>query len=273
MKIFISWSGPRSKQLAEALNEWIPEVIQTTECFYSSEAIRAGQRWSNEINEQLSATDFGVLCITPENMRAPWLNFEAGALSKKLGDGTRVVPVTLGFPPARVEEPLKQFNGVEAHRTGIKSLVQSIAEAAGSKINVDRIFDKFWPDLEGKISAIPKSDDDVALPNPPDTNELLEEIRDIVLGIARDQKATSVPGDASPQRTTALATLAVALAREAQLRDVSDMFPSIKFDRQGEPSRYDRQQWRELKLEELQHEADLDAAMEADDEDLDTEPK
>ncbi len=50
MKVFISWSGPRSQLLAEALKVWIHDVIQSVECFCSTDDIRAGQRWNNEVN-------------------------------------------------------------------------------------------------------------------------------------------------------------------------------------------------------------------------------
>lgn len=177
-------------QLAEALQEWIHDVIQSVECFYSSDDIRAGQRWNAEINTQLADTDFGILCVTAENLTAPWLNFEAGALSKKV-DESRVVPMTLGFPPSRLEDPLKQFNGVEASKEGAKKLIASIAEVAKTQINLDRTFDRWWPDLEERISAIPGADKDVEIPQPPDPSEQLAEILGIVRGLAREIKAGS----------------------------------------------------------------------------------
>lgn len=177
--------------MAEALKQWIPLVLQDTDCFYSSEDIRAGQRWGTEIQAWLAETDFGILCVTPENMPAPWLNFEAGALSKKLNDESRVVPVTLGFSPSRLDDPLKQFNGVEATSAGIHKLVKSLADAAKSKVDVDLTFNKWWPDLDAKISAIPASDDQVAPPEPPNAQELLAEIHGMVSGIARDLRRGS----------------------------------------------------------------------------------
>lgn len=61
VKVFISWSGPRSRLVADALREWVHDVIQSVECFCSTEDIRAGQRWNNEVNTWLGDTDFGIL--------------------------------------------------------------------------------------------------------------------------------------------------------------------------------------------------------------------
>jgi hypothetical protein len=51
----------------------------------SKEDIEAGQRWSVEIESHLDASAIGIICVTPENQSEPWLNFEAGAISKKVG--------------------------------------------------------------------------------------------------------------------------------------------------------------------------------------------
>jgi len=187
MKVFISWSGPRGMLLAEALNDWIHNVIQTVDCFYSSEDIRAGQRWNSEINTKLAETHFGVLCVTPENIASPWLNFEAGALAKTLADESRVVPVTLGFAPSALEDPLRQFNGVEATKSGMLKLVISIAEVAKTVIDVERTFELWWPELEQKIAAIPETGETAALPQPPGESELIAEVLGVVKGIAREQ--------------------------------------------------------------------------------------
>ena len=91
MKIFISWSGQRSKVVADALRSWIPDVIHAVKPWMSGVDIRAGMRWSREVDEQLRDTQFGILCLTKENQTAPWLLFEAGALAKSV-EGAAVCP-------------------------------------------------------------------------------------------------------------------------------------------------------------------------------------
>src|SRR5258708_34410512 len=83
MKVFLSWSGEQSKLAAKALHDWLPTVIQTVRPYMSAENINKGQRWSVDISKQLEETHFGVICMTPENLKAPWVLFEAAPLSKR----------------------------------------------------------------------------------------------------------------------------------------------------------------------------------------------
>jgi TIR domain len=85
MDVFICWSGAASHVLAEGLRLWLPRVIQAARPFLSSEDIRKGQRWNDELEGRLATTNFAILCMTPDNLQAPWIHFEAGAVSKNPG--------------------------------------------------------------------------------------------------------------------------------------------------------------------------------------------
>lgn len=95
MQIFISWSGPTSEKLATTLRDWLPLVIQAVRPYVSSEDIKKGSRWGSNLAERLSESRLGIICVTKENVSAPWLNFEAGALSRSLTD-TFVSPFLFG---------------------------------------------------------------------------------------------------------------------------------------------------------------------------------
>lgn len=60
------------------MNSATERLFDTVETFYSPE-IPAGEQWFNMIEEELSNTDFGIICITKGNQKAQWLNHEAGA--------------------------------------------------------------------------------------------------------------------------------------------------------------------------------------------------
>jgi hypothetical protein len=84
MKIFISWSGPRSEALATALREWFPLVLHYVDPWLSKADIQVGERWGVEVAKELESCNFGVICVTKDNVNAPWILFEAGALAKSM---------------------------------------------------------------------------------------------------------------------------------------------------------------------------------------------
>jgi hypothetical protein len=163
VKIFISWSKPRSRQLALALRDWLPEVIQQVDPWVSSEDIDKGQRWLAEVGAVLGQLAQGILCVTEENTGEPWLNFEAGALAKSLDDA-RVRPVLLGLKPSEVIGPLAQFQAtVVTDREDMLKLVLSLNRACSPPLEEARLhrsFDRTWDDLLrriGEISSVPSS--------------------------------------------------------------------------------------------------------------------
>lgn len=78
MRVFISWSKQISQDLALILYRWLPDVINRLEPWMSSEDISKGQRWGTEVGAGPDDTSQGIICVTRENMKEPWLSFEAG---------------------------------------------------------------------------------------------------------------------------------------------------------------------------------------------------
>jgi len=116
MKIFISWSGEHSREVAKALKEWLPYVIQETAPWMSEHDIDAGVRWSQRLAQVLEESAFGVVCLLADNQKAPWVLFEAGALSKSVKE-SRLIPYLIGMSAGDVEPPLSQFQSVQANPT------------------------------------------------------------------------------------------------------------------------------------------------------------
>lgn len=157
MKVFLSWSGILSHKIASALREWLPSVIQAIEPYLSSEDIDKGARWSVDIAAELNESNYGVLCITPENLEAPWIMFEAGALSKSL-DKSRVVPFLYNLKRSEIQGPLLQFQSVITEHDDIWRLLSSMNASLGDKAlseeQLKKTFEVWWPILEKMLSDI-----------------------------------------------------------------------------------------------------------------------
>jgi hypothetical protein len=187
MKIFISWSGSRSKAVANALKKWLPDVLQTLDVWMSAHDIDAGARWNTELDSILEATNFGILCLTPENQNAPWLLFEAGALAKTQKI-SRVIPYLVDLRTTDVQFPLAQFQGVLADKEGTYRLLQSISEAGGLGIageKLERAFVRWWPDLEKELLGISQEDGESVIRRT--DRDILEEILGLLRSRARQQ--------------------------------------------------------------------------------------
>jgi hypothetical protein len=156
--VFISWSLPRSRAVAAALRKWLPVVVQRSTPWMSETDIYTGQRWRKEIANNLATAKVGIICTTPENWERPWLNFEAGAISKQVGGTERVCCFCFDMVPVDLKDPLADFNGVEANSEGAWNLVRSINQSLdGQRIDEGDLktsFDALWPKLETALSAI-----------------------------------------------------------------------------------------------------------------------
>jgi TIR domain len=189
VKVFISWSGALSRDVAVALRDWLPSVIQVVEPYVSSEDIDPGARWSTDIAVQLEDTDFGILCVTRDNVETPWLNFEAGALSKSV-ETSRVVPFLVDLGPSDIPRgPLAQFQAVRPTRTGILRLIRGINDFCGalSPERVEGTVDVWWPHLEEILQEVQQGVQlvtEVAPQRP--TADMLAELLELTRGLQRE---------------------------------------------------------------------------------------
>lgn len=188
MKVFLSWSGARSHKVALVFREWLPSVIQEIIPYVSSEDIDKGSRWSTDIAKELSDSTFGILCVTRENVNAPWLTFEAGALSKTM-DKSFVSPFLFDIKRSEVDGPILQFQSTIFEKEDLKKLVTTLNKACEEYgLDLERLakaFDVWYPSLEAelnKLRNITQEDPDVEGGqelNTPKTQEILEEILEL----------------------------------------------------------------------------------------------
>ncbi len=159
MKIFISWSGHTSHKVATILRDWLPSVIQSVEPYVSSEDIDKGTRWATDIAGELDQSAFGVLCVTKDNVNAPWLNFEAGALGKSV-DKSKVCPVLYKIKRSEIQGPILQFQSTIFEKDDVYKLLKSINDSCDGQTipetRLEKAFEVWWPSLKKDLDAIPE---------------------------------------------------------------------------------------------------------------------
>lgn len=192
MKVFLSWSGDLSHKVATLLRDWLPSVIQSIEPYVSSEDVDKGARWSTDIAKELEASGYGIVCVTRDNLEAPWLNFEAGALSKSIDKG-RVSPFLFSVKRSEIKTgPLLQFQSTIADKEDVSKLLHSMnavtAQGALDESRLNSVFDVWWPQLEAKLHELEKSSTASApVPSRSERDSHKADILEEVLELVRQQ--------------------------------------------------------------------------------------
>jgi hypothetical protein len=192
MKVFLSWSGQRSKLVAELLNNWLRCVLQAVRPWISSRDIDRGALWFSQISEQLSETGIGIVCLSSENKNKPWILFEAGALAKGLSS-SRVCTFLIDLTPTDIEDPLAQFNHTFPTKEGMIALVQTLNASLQANALDDRVlsnvFETYWPQFEQQfrdalaesstVPAVERTDDSILKEILTNTRQLSTKVRDL----------------------------------------------------------------------------------------------
>lgn len=186
MLVFISWSGEKSRAIARALHNWLPKVIQAVKPWMSDKDIEAGAFWDDQIRSNAHSAEFLIVCVTSENVRAPWLNYEAGAIAERLKG--RACPYLIGVSKNQLgPAPLSRLQAKESTETETLELVKAVNSALGERRLEPRVledtFRMFWPELASGLETLPmQSQEDVRS----DSDKLNE-----ILAIVQAQRAAT----------------------------------------------------------------------------------
>lgn len=121
----------------------------------SKHDVSSGVRWASEVASELAHSNFGIICLTPDNLEAPWIMFEAGALTKN-ATGRACGLLFRGLTIANITGPLEQFQNREFSEAGFRQLLDDISKVLNSPVEpqyVDMLFEKFWPEISNAISG------------------------------------------------------------------------------------------------------------------------
>jgi hypothetical protein len=147
----------------------------------SAEDNEAGTLWDEVLTTELNASNFGILCLTPENLKSRWMHFEAGAISKTVTDyKARVVPLLHDLTPTDVRPPLSRFMSKPLNKEGIYDTLKSINRLLDQRledIDLRELFESVWArQLEEQIATIPAGEQ----VEPRGEEDILTEILELV---------------------------------------------------------------------------------------------
>jgi len=168
---------------AQVLSDWLPNVIQAAKPWMSDRDIEKGTKGLTEVGKALEGMKVGIVCLTPENLDAAWILYEAGALSKTFSDDkTRLCTYLLGgLQPQNVKPPLSMFQWTRSEKEDTKKLVQTVNTAISEEPlppeRLNTIFETWWPQLEVKFKAMPAPEKIVDVTRDP--NEMINEILEL----------------------------------------------------------------------------------------------
>ncbi|MGB6411180.1 MAG: hypothetical protein WBF16_08265, partial [Candidatus Deferrimicrobiaceae bacterium] len=111
---------------------------------------------------ELNQSSLGILCVLPDNIGDPWLNFEAGVLSKTL-DGSKVIPLLIGVERSELDNgPLAQFSSSIYEKNEMYHILETINEnTEEGRLSEERLqntFEVWWPKLKLDVESIRKKE-------------------------------------------------------------------------------------------------------------------
>ena len=168
MKIFLSWSGDRSHDVAIKLRTWLRDVIQAADPWMSKEDISPGAIWFGEISDNIIESKYGILCVTEENREKPWLLWEAGALYRGFEDPRRVVPFVIDIKKNELDQPLSNFQVVSAtDKQDVLRMLKGINSELPRPISNESLENQlnlWWDNLQTAISKAISDNPVIATP-------------------------------------------------------------------------------------------------------------
>ncbi len=115
------------------------------QCFVSEEDIASGTDWWNKINSELKACKMGIVCITKENLNAPWLYYEAGAM---VTESIQVIHLLVGCDFSSLSNtPLNGKQAIDFYNCGkFIKMLQDIRSAMDYNFISKKTLDKLGED-------------------------------------------------------------------------------------------------------------------------------
>lgn len=154
MEIFLSCSGEMSKEIADKLEEFLKNVVVDAKPFFFENDIDKGEQWQDHIIKRFNTCDFAIICLTAENINSRWINFEAGALFKKLHN--KVAVINFGIEE-EIREPLSMFQRTSFQKKDFYRLIKTINKNITNPQDEKKlkiIFNHYWEEFHGAVKEL-----------------------------------------------------------------------------------------------------------------------
>lgn len=198
--------------VAELLKALVEDSLGTADVFVSR-AIEGGARWTHEIPKNLENCGDGLVVVTSENVEAPWLHFEAGAISKQI-DASYVTPLLFDADIGDLQgTPLSLFQAKRIAKNDLQVLMEEMGKRRGKdETGIRRRFGHAWTDFEAALSGVRKTAKKIKRRlNNDDLGAMIESLSAQVARLARPEEsvAAAIYGQgelatASPKRAAEL---------------------------------------------------------------------
>jgi hypothetical protein len=165
--VFISWSDAPSREIAEYVHKLLTNVFavnRNIKYFLSSsdnEGIDKGEKFQKKLDDSLFKSDYGIIILTKNNTKRPWIMFEAGSLAKNVKIA-RVCPILFDIDEIEKNSPLFPFQYAKFSKKEFDSLFQSILKAFNNseelkeneKTSLTDLLDKHWGEFENNVKNL-----------------------------------------------------------------------------------------------------------------------
>lgn len=170
-KIFLCWSGARSRRLADTLAEWLPAALGNKVETSMSTHIEKGAEWFEELLTALDNAACGIMCLTPEAMESRWIHFESGLLARAVterggtpsdgGPTRRLFPLLYGVESGSLVGPLGSYQSTVI--TDVDDVIRLLAAIYAFVPEADRdgadavrpSWRKRWTALQLRLADMP----------------------------------------------------------------------------------------------------------------------
>lgn len=155
MDILLCWSKERSRLVARALHQWLPTVLPGISPWMSELDLDKGKDWYDGLHQFLGEARAAIVCVTPENVRSPWIYYESGQIAGRMATNL-VCPFLLEEQPSILADgPLGRMQGTKADKEDTLLLLKTLNKNLGKKnipqSTLEENFEREWSSISGTL--------------------------------------------------------------------------------------------------------------------------